>query len=63
MKEFEKWLEALDSIQVAGKFNNQNRAIAGCAWEAALRWALLSGSWEKVTQEIREELFKTDAKT
>ena len=40
MKEFEKWLEALDSIQVANKFNNQNRAIAGCAWKAALEWVL-----------------------
>lgn len=40
MKEFDKWLENLDSIQVGDKFNNQNRAIARCAWEAALEWVL-----------------------
>jgi hypothetical protein len=59
MTEFDKWLDKLDSIQVADKFNNQNRAIARCAWKAALEWVLTKDTgWGGVgiSYVINEEL-------
>ena len=53
MKEFEKWWDE--------ELTKTEKGYCMIAWEAALKWALLTNSWETIAQEIKEELCKTDA--
>lgn len=60
LKEFELWFNKIEigdyhAAEYTDKYED--------GWKAALKWALLTGSWEIVAQEIKEEIYKTDAKT
>ena len=72
MKEFEKWLKFTQDgwvKDIGGKTwpsfgclnTNDEAECAEMGWIAALKWALLTGSWKIVAQEIKEEIYKTDA--